>query len=526
LDFEYPKNLALTSSLINVDTNIYFSSSLYRNDLESGSISPGTLIFSENPSASYSASATGFTNISTYPFNFEVIDRSVVLEIPDMGSTRYSTNKVRFESQTDFDGNDVSGGVDLSIKSRATKKAFDQSPTDSNRVGLFFSPTKELNIDIAKSFGGINLDNYIGDPSDKYNSKYKSLDSLRKYYFKRFDNRDIYSYINLIKLYEKSMFEDIKKMLPARVKATTGLLIEPHILERSKITQKRPIGEEYQEEAIIHYEDTTIMTSDNNQYDALVDANLSENLIGENNQLNTTITDTTIDEIIAENYQLDGLYEYLDEADINADSYQQHVTIDAGLDEPTITTEINLGIETYGQTAYEMIGFGIYAQSGSAIRTYFDKDNRRVKERVRVQLVTEQKERVVTKFAVTASANGFGDPRGGYISDIQSYNETTLNIQPFSGSIVPIIGGSIIDIKNVDGYLPTHYRNTNDLTTGLQNSFYKGARYKSFYDVETNRTIWNTIDGAPPVETFTSNPNTLKVNKTGRDASEPILEVD
>jgi len=46
--------------------------------------------------------------------------------------------------------NDVSGGLDLSIKNRATKKAFDISPIDSNRVGLFFSPNKELNFDIAK----------------------------------------------------------------------------------------------------------------------------------------------------------------------------------------------------------------------------------------------------------------------------------------------------------------------------------------------------------------------------------------
>ena len=147
----------------------------------------------------------------------------------------------------------MSGGVDLSIKGRVTRKAFDQAPTDSNRVGLFFSPTKELNIDIAKSFGGINLDNYIGDPGDRTKSTYTSLDNLRHYYFQRFDNRDIYAYINLIKLYEKSMFEDIKKMLPARVKATTGLLIEPHILERSKIAQKDPTGENYQQEVTIHY---------------------------------------------------------------------------------------------------------------------------------------------------------------------------------------------------------------------------------------------------------------------------------
>ena len=181
-------------------------------------------------------------------------------------------------------------------------------------------------------------------------------------------------------------------------------------------------------------------------------------------------------------------------------------------------TEIDIinANQIIGQTELETIGFGIYAQSGSAIRTYFEKEGRRVKERIRVQLVTEQKERVVTKFAVTASANGLGDPRGGYVSDIQTYNETTLNIQPFSGSVPPTIKGNIIGVTNVNGYLPTHYRNTSDLTRGMENSFYRGSK----------NTAATTLDGSSPIETFISNPNTLKVNKTGRDASEPILEVD
>jgi hypothetical protein len=534
LDFEYPKNLAVSTSLVNVDTNIYYptielnpstSLQLTRNILEeTGSINFDA-IKSLNTFTVFSASATGFTSITDYPYNFEVIDRSVVLEIPDLGSGRYSTNKVRFESQTDFAGNDVSGGVDLSVKNRVTKKAFDQSPTDSNRVGLFFSPTKELNIDIAKSLGGLNLDNYIGDPGDRTKSNYTSLDNLRKYYFQRFDGKDIYAYINLIKLYEKSMFEDIKKMLPARVKATTGLLIEPHILERSKIAQKEPTGDEYQKEAIIHYEDTTIMNGENNQLDSSINADLSENVFGENNQYEGTIYTASIDSIIGENNQLDSLISDNTSPLTLADNYQYNVSIDAGLDEPTITTEIELGIETVGQSVYETIGFGIYAQSGSAIRTYFDKDNKRVKERIRVQLITEQKERMVTKFAVTASVTGLGDPRGGYISDIQTYTETKLNIQPFSGSVVPVVDGNIIEVKNLDGYLPTHYRNTSDLTTGLQNSFYKGSGYKYFTDTLGNK-VWNTIDGSSPVETFVSNPNTLTVNRTGRNTSEPILEVE
>ena len=533
LDFEYPKNLAVSQSLINVDTNIYYPSiqlnsssslQLTRNILEeTGSINFDA-IKSENPYTIYSASTTGFTSVTTYPYNFEVIDRTVVLEIPDLGGGRYSTNKVRFEDQYTFDGTKISGsvGVDLSVKSRATKKSFDQAPTDSNRVGLFFSPTKELNIDIAKSLGGLNLDNYIGDPGDRTKSNYKSLDTLRNYYFQRFDGRDIYAYINLIKLYEKSMFEDIKKMLPARVKATTGLLIEPHILERSKIAQKEPIGDEYQQDVTIHYEDTTILTSENNQYDTLVNADLSENLIGENNQYDTLIDANLSENLIADSYQYDGLIENTDTTITNAESYQQEVIIDAGLDEPTITTEIDLGIETYGQTAYETIGFGIYAQNGNTIRTYFDKDNRRVKERSRVQLVTEQKERMVTKFAVTSSVSGLGDPRGGYVSAIQTYNETKLNIQPFINpktglpSIVPEVGGDIVAVKSVDGYLPTHYRNTSDLTRGLENSFFRGSK----------NTKATTLDGTEPVETFVSNPNTLTVNRTGRNNSEPILEVE
>jgi hypothetical protein len=125
LDFEYPKNLAVSQSLINVDTNIFYpliqinpSSSLQitRNILEETGSIGNNVILSTNLSASFTATAVGFTSSTTYPHQFEVIDRSVVLEIPDMGSTRYSTNKVRFESQTDFNGNDVSGGVNLSVK--------------------------------------------------------------------------------------------------------------------------------------------------------------------------------------------------------------------------------------------------------------------------------------------------------------------------------------------------------------------------------------------------------------------------
>ena len=517
LDFEYPKNLAQTSSLINVDTNIYFENGLTRNDYENGSTAS---LYSVNITPLLSASAFSFPSVSEYPFQFEVIDRTIVMDYPDGGASRFSTNKVRFEDQYTLTNQKISGsvGVDLSSKSRATKKAFDKSPTDSNRVGLFFSPTKELNMDIAKTFGGLNIDNYIGDPSDDYKPNYKSLDNLRNYYFQRFDNRDIYAYINLIKLYEKSMFEDLKKMLPARVKATTGLLIEPHFLERSKVVHKKPTADDYQKETEIKLSDTSVISFENIQKETLIDANLSENLTVENNQYEALISTASINSLLAENYQQDSIIDMNSNFVFNSDYYQKEITIDADLGTPTIVTEIDIinSNQVIGQTEFETIGFGIYAQNGSAIRTYFNKDNRVVKERIKVQLVTEEKERIIQKFAITASANGLGDPRGGYVSDIQTYTETRLNIQPFDAPNSPTVGGNILEVTNVNGYLPTHNKFTSDLTRGLQNSFFKGSK----------NTAATTLDGSSPIETFASNPNTLRVNKTGRDSSEPILEVE
>ena len=506
LDFEYPKNLAQTSSLINVDTNIYFETGLTRNDYENGTTAS---LYSENIEPLLYATAIGFDASKTsYPFQFEPIDRTVVMPYPDGGASRFQTQKVRFESQTLVS--------DLSAKGRATKKAFDQSPTDSNRVGLFFSPTKELNMDIAKSFGGLNIDNYIGDPSDDYKPNYSQLDSLRNYYFKRFDNRNIYEYINLIKLYEKSMFEDIKRMLPARVKATTGLLIEPHFLERSKVAHKKPTGNDYQLDTEIKYGDTTITIAENNQYESVVDANLSENVIAENNQYESLISTTDTQRTIAENYQYTASYVYFDDTQATAENLQYEVDIDAQFD-ATIQSEIDIYSMTkiVGQSAYEEIGFGLYGNNGYAIRTYIDSDGITKRDRVKVDLIKQEKRRDVV--APLIKINGKGDPRGGYYLTSSVYYETELNIQPYSGSKVINAGtGSIVEVKPLTGYLPTHYRNTSDLTTGLKNSYYLGSK----------NTSATTLDGTPPIEVFSSNPNTLKVNKSGRPANEPILEVE
>jgi hypothetical protein len=91
------------------------------------------------------------------------------------------------------------------------------------------------------------------------------------------------------------------------------------------------------------------------------------------------------------------------------------------------------------------------------------------------------------------------------------YRVSTL---PFSGSIT--IGNDVAEVQTFKGYLPTHYKYVNNLSEGLRRSYFKGS-------VQNSST---TPDGLSAVETFITNPNILKVAKTGRGSGEPILEVD
>jgi hypothetical protein len=74
----------------------------------------------------------------------------------------------------------------------------------------------------------------------------------------------------------------------------------------------------------------------------------------------------------------------------------------------------------------------------------------------------------------------------------------------------------VVEVQSVNGYLPSHYKFKNNLTEGMQRSFWKGSQ----------QTAATTPDGLDPVEIFTTNPNILRVAKTGRGSGEPILEVD
>lgn len=452
------------------------------------------------------ATASSFSSASNYPYQYIPYDRVVTANIPAMGFN-YS-NKIRFENQ------ELIG--DLSYRVRATKKAYDRAPVDSNRLGLFFSPNKELNMDIVKSLGDFNLDNYIGDPADEYNDEYSELSKLRSYYFQRL-NRNINEYIQLVRYIDKSLFDVLSDLAPARAKISKGLLIDPHYLERSKVRWDKPV-------------------SSKNDYTSSIDTRETFEVASSYNVITTSMDETQIATL---DFQLDnynGLIVSDDTLHIDSTStyhtssidYTQFESIEATMPSYTVEIAIPNGESLVGEVdsikhtvigmdanSLANAGFGLYANHGVGKVTTLDTFGNVSSSRQNIYLVHEQ-------YTVQVLTQTAGYPTNGASPGEQvayeylpvtkdRYNITLL---PFSGSVT--VGNAIVDVTVLNGYFPTHYKFVSNLSEGMQRSLFKGS-------VQTANT---TPDGLSPVEIFTTNPNILRVANTGRASGEPVLIVE
>ena len=403
----------------------------------------------------------------------------------------------------------------MNYKSRATKKSFDTAPIDTDRLGLFFSPMKEINMDILRSLGEFNIDDYIGNPADEYRDSYSSLNQLRNYYFQRY-NLNIHEYIQLVRYIDKSLFETLESLVPARAKVSSGLLIEPHILERSKVAWKKPTAENKKYETEIFVTDTTNTTA--------VYENITA-LIGMESEINLSVTTPnydaeiqTVDDtnITAVNPNYTAIILTEDETDITATLNNLFTLINAQITgsvkgQYDSSELIQIGLD---KDSLSVAGFGLYGENGNVLRTYRDVWGNYVRERSKVYLVKES-------YTVNIPTNISVDSSEGTELIQNTFYRNKVTILPFTGSdglesTAPAVGGNIIEVTPLNGYFPTHYRNTGDLSTGLKNSYYNGSK-----QTETTNVL-----GGSPVQTFTTNPNVLKVSDSGRGSGEPILQVD
>ena len=170
----------------------------------------------------------GFSSTPGEAYGYsEEEERYFTLSPRNIGASPYS-EKIRIED------NRLKGN--LSVDNKVEQSSFDRNPLDSNRLGIFFSPVDEIDLDIAHEFGPFAFDDYVGDPSDEFKPEYKPLRDLRTAYFKKyFGNPTFSDYLYILKYLDDSLFRTVRQLLPARANAQVGLLIRPHFLERPKM---------------------------------------------------------------------------------------------------------------------------------------------------------------------------------------------------------------------------------------------------------------------------------------------------
>jgi len=167
-------------------------------------------------------------------------------KVPSVGPNNISNNKVRVESST------LSGLLDPDHKRE--KSRYDTAPVDTNKLGVYLSATNMYNEDVINHTGFFQIDDYIGNPDSRngYNDTNVELEHLRRSVFRKYSNKNlINTVIDILTRFDFTVFQQIKQVLPARVDYDYGILIEPHILERPKVTSNSSISR-----TTPHYETT------------------------------------------------------------------------------------------------------------------------------------------------------------------------------------------------------------------------------------------------------------------------------
>jgi len=187
--------------------------------------SSGTIVLDTNP-----LQTTVKHGIAQVPVSasFLVQDEKNYYIVPNIGNSRFISNKVRIDSVISTDG-------DLNTKRRVTINKYDTAPVDTNKIGIYLSPADLINEDIIRTYTDFNIDDFIGNPTDDFRWNYPDLEIANRVYWIKYDSPpNIFTYLRALSYFDKSLFVQLKKFLPARVDARVGYLIEQHALERPK----------------------------------------------------------------------------------------------------------------------------------------------------------------------------------------------------------------------------------------------------------------------------------------------------
>lgn len=116
---------------------------------------------------------------------------------------------------------------------------------DLHNIEVGFSPTYNINSYIVSQSAVLfpntpfDIDDYIGDPRGYETSKYLPLYAYAETVLADVETYDLKDFVRLIKFFDNVIFRMVRDFVPARSVSDTGIIIKPHLLDRSKF--KSPV---------------------------------------------------------------------------------------------------------------------------------------------------------------------------------------------------------------------------------------------------------------------------------------------
>ena len=180
-------------------------------------------VYSTHPDQKTQILEAGFTFPNKN--NYSSFTETYYTNVANSGYANPVTDKIRIYSGSEY-------GTQLMPNKSIELQPLLPTTKDIHLIDASLSPQDEIDRDIIANLGSLyNVDEFIGDPSG---ASYDGLDDLREEYFKKYINKYNYKdFINLIEYFHNSLFRTLKDFTPARTNAATGIVIKPHLLERS-----------------------------------------------------------------------------------------------------------------------------------------------------------------------------------------------------------------------------------------------------------------------------------------------------
>ena len=194
------------------------------------------------------ASAIGFANTPQYPYSFGDFERSNTVEQSYIASD-VQNNKIRIE-QTSIQS--VPSGSQIIFPLRGNYMIndttivgqigeFDKAPPDIDVLLIGFTPTSFINRDIIAFYGNNDILSVYGDFDDIYQDSYPPNNFIIDTYWNNTRTGVSFNeYLKYIRTYNRSIFDIISELVPAKASLILGTVYEQNILRRSRIRLLHP----------------------------------------------------------------------------------------------------------------------------------------------------------------------------------------------------------------------------------------------------------------------------------------------